>query len=350
MFYDMALKSNLHRSEPELSALLSQTAETFLFEKESEDCIETLQSRAAESGSDGSCSTSGERSQAPSRPFSPLPHNTIFGFHVPRAGDDHSLPFSLAEELERPHTPHSPAVQGTWIPTPGKTPFRQDYSYSFQESTFSRRLHRCCLEYTYRLFINPATDPKTVYRVFRLVKCMADTSKMQPYFEDLLHRNDKELLELPGLPFYTIGGAGTHYQRKDLQGKMGLPGNTRLPKRILGSVPFQGGMEDEDERYIQFLEMLGYGGVWLDSSDVEAYLRDRGVMIDAGTTVVTVQPRSGGPKLGVVAEISRYEGVRLGSQEPEILEQAPSKFVFCVQKFVECELQVLPSCVRRLNE
>ncbi|KAH9210381.1 hypothetical protein DL95DRAFT_526345 [Leptodontidium sp. 2 PMI_412] len=327
-FYDVALKSNLHRSEPKLSAMLRQTAELFLFEKQSEVFIEAPQGRVTESEPNCDYSTSSEWSQALSRPFSPLPDsNTIFGFHIP-AEYDHSSPIIRVEDHDYPITPRSTTPQDAWIPAPGPRSLQQDYSYSFQESTFGRRLHRLCLEHTYRLFINPGTDPKTVYRVFRLVQCMADTKKMQPYFESLLRRGDNESLELPGLPYYTIGGAGTHYQRKDLQGKMGLPSNTRLPKRILGSVPFQSGTGDQNENYIQFLERLGYGGIWMDSYDVEAYLRNRGVMIDERAAVVSMQP-----SLGSVTELSTQ--VELKSLNPQMPKCAPATFSFDIQRFVE---------------
>jgi len=340
-FYDKALISNLHRSEPELLTLLKQTAELFLFEKESKSLLGSPPNiSGATSSDDNSYSSPAGSSQAPSRPFSPLPHdNTIFGFQIPEVDNDDFLPIIQVEDYRRPSTPRLPSHQGTWIPAPSPTLFQQDYSYSFHESTFSRRLQRLCLEHTYRLFINPATDPKTVYSVFRLVKCIADKSKMQPYFERLLHRGNNELLELPGLPFYTIGGAGTHYQRKDLQGRLGLPENTRLPKRILGSVPFQGGTEDQDERYIRFLEMFGYGGVWMDSCDVEAYLRERGVMIDHGITVFPVQPKL---RLGTTTAVSGHEKVGFDNQEPEVSEHMPSTLSFDVQRFAECVSKDLP--------
>ncbi|CCD42806.1 hypothetical protein BofuT4_P071020.1 [Botrytis cinerea T4] len=335
-FYEKALMSNLHNSEPELSALLKQTAELFLLEKELEILPEASPNTSGVTSSNDSCSSPTESCQALSRLLSPLPlENTIFGFQMSKAGNDKSLPLYRVEDQRSPSMPRSLSYQSTCVPVLSPTPFRQDYSYSFQESTFGRHLQRLCLEHTYRLFINPATDPKILYRVFRLVKCIADKSKMQPYFERLLHRGSNEPLELPGLPFYTIGGAGTHYQRKDLQGRLGLPENTRLPKRILGSLPFQGGTEDHDDRYVRFLEMFGYGGVWMDSCDVEAYLREKGVMVGHGTAVLPVQPKAGGVGLRATNPLSGHKNVGIDGQETEGSDHISPTFLFDVERFAE---------------
>jgi len=156
------------------------------------------------------------------------------------------------------------------------------HSLSFHESSVSRYIHRHCLEYTFHLFMNPAANPQVFYRVFRLVSCIADRSKMQPYFKNLLSRSSNESLEISRLPFYTIGGAGTHFTRKDSSGQPIFPSNTRLPKRILGSPRLSGTNPSKQEKeYTEFLEMRGYGGIWFDSYEVERYLMEKGLLLNS---------------------------------------------------------------------
>jgi hypothetical protein len=83
------------------------------------------------------------------------------------------------------------------------------YTYSSLESSFTRRLKRSSLEHASRIFDDPRSHPLEVFRIFRLVPCFKDRSKMYPYFRDLVTSDRGSPLEISGLPFYCIGGAGT---------------------------------------------------------------------------------------------------------------------------------------------
>ncbi|OAG43673.1 hypothetical protein AYO21_02259 [Fonsecaea monophora] len=105
---------------------------------------------------------------------------------------------------------------------------------------------------------------------------------MSPYFRRLLDGGINDPLEIRSLPFYGIGGAGTHFPTVDKSGNPVLPSNTRLPRRVLGILaaaePEDGNTSGQDrERY---LEIFGYGGQWFDCRDVEGYLKDKGVDLD----------------------------------------------------------------------
>ena len=149
-------------------------------------------------------------------------------------------------------------------------------SYSFLEATFARRLHRRSLEFAYHLFDDPRADPQLVYRMFRLVGCFRDREKMRPFFQRLVRSGPGQRLEIFGMPFYCIGGAGTHYPKTGEMGNPEVPLNLRLPKRILGRTP-DGSAAFEGEAYAECLSRMGYGGVWLDSYEVECYLNERGL-------------------------------------------------------------------------
>ncbi|RAQ42743.1 hypothetical protein AFGD_010040 [Aspergillus flavus] len=159
------------------------------------------------------------------------------------------------------------------------------YTYSYQEKFFCRRLQRYSLEYAFRLFTDARSHPLEVYRVFRLVPCIQDRKQMYPYFRKLVSAGVRDALEIPNLPLYSIGGVGTHYPKKDCLGNPIYPANTRTPKRVLGLFQPLGGMGEVDQEpdHRKFLELCGYGGEWFDCRDVEGYLREQGVDLDASS-------------------------------------------------------------------
>ncbi|KAB8231145.1 bZIP transcription factor [Aspergillus alliaceus] len=153
------------------------------------------------------------------------------------------------------------------------------YTYSFREEDFCRRLHRYCLEYAFRLFSDPRSQPLEVYRVFRLVPCIKNRAQMYPIFRRLVSGGAKDSLEISSLPFYTVGGAGTHYPKKNDLGNPIYPSNMRVPKRVLGLFQTSGATTDAGQalNHQKYLELCGYGGEWFDCRDVEGYLREKGV-------------------------------------------------------------------------
>ncbi|GAD95384.1 conserved hypothetical protein [Paecilomyces variotii No. 5] len=169
-------------------------------------------------------------------------------------------------------------------------PFGNYFKYTncFREPTFSRRLHRYCLEYAFLLFIDPRSSPPTVYRVFRLVPCIRAKEKMYPFFKALVHGNVKDRLEVTGLPFYTIGGAGTHYPLKDNLGNPIYPSQMRLPRRILCVLPTGEDMRGHNDVSSEHLETFGLGGQWFNCTDVEGYLREQGVHFEGSSLFAEV--------------------------------------------------------------
>jgi hypothetical protein len=152
-----------------------------------------------------------------------------------------------------------------------------NYSYSHNEPTFLRTLQRYCLEYTYRLFSDAATDPREFYRVFRLVPCVKYREKMGKYLLCLVRSGAGERLDIPALPFYCIGGAGTHYPRVE-GGNRVWHEKMRLPRRVLGTVASSLNEDIASVDRERLLEMAGLDGVWLDSNDVVGFLEEKGVL------------------------------------------------------------------------
>ncbi|KAJ5835323.1 hypothetical protein N7447_001349 [Penicillium robsamsonii] len=163
-------------------------------------------------------------------------------------------------------------------------------SYSFLETSFTRRLKRSSLEHAFRIFNDTRSDPLEVFRVFRLVPCFRDRAKMHPYFRDLVSSGRGSSLEISTLPFYCIGGAGTHYATKDEKGNPIYPPKMRLPRRILGTLPMPGTLGDSNSVHQtqSNLQLCGFGGQWFDCRDVEGYLREQGVDLEGSGLFPTV--------------------------------------------------------------
>jgi hypothetical protein len=165
------------------------------------------------------------------------------------------------------------------------------YTYSFQETTFARRLHRLCLERAFRLLTNPDIDREYIERAFRLTFAFSNRKRMLARFQELLKRKAGESLENWNVPFFRVGGAGTHFPRLDAHGEPIYPPNIFSPARAFGPLALPTAETPRDEATIeQLLESIGFGGVWFDSHDVEGYLRSKGIHLDGQSSFVEIDP------------------------------------------------------------
>ena len=117
-------------------------------------------------------------------------------------------------------------------------------------------------------------------------------------FKDLLQRKAGDALENWNVPFFHIGGAGTHFPRRGKDGKPIYPPNMLSPEKALvhqdmGPHPWVGrGAETPraDLRDVQaMLEAIGFGGEWFDSHDVEEYLKTKGIHLDGHSSFVEIE-------------------------------------------------------------
>lgn len=164
-------------------------------------------------------------------------------------------------------------------------------TYSHQERTLARRLHRIALEQTYAWFRDQSTSPAWMVHVFGLLPCMPRPDSVERTYQRVLRAGIDDSLELLVMPFYGIGGAGTHYPRRDAAGYPVYPENMREPNRILDQAV--GAVLDEDTATAvdtrtrpgrqRQLQMLGFDGDWFDCHDVQGYLESLGITLD-GTT------------------------------------------------------------------
>jgi hypothetical protein len=112
---------------------------------------------------------------------------------------------------------------------------------------------------------------------------------MLPYFRKLVRAGVGDALEIPSLPFYCIGKAGSHYPHKDHSGNLTYPSNMRLPRRILGifpgpkTSPETGSLDTQSH-----LKLFAFDGDWFDSQDVQVYLEENGVILDQSSLVAKI--------------------------------------------------------------
>ncbi|KAJ5747649.1 uncharacterized protein N7511_009345 [Penicillium nucicola] len=187
------------------------------------------------------------------------------------------------------------------------------YTYSHQESNLSRRLHRFCLEHIYRWLTDARTEPALLGRVFGLVPCIQDMPGIRRSFRRALHSEIGSTLEFTKLPFYTLGGAGTHFPRKDRDGMPISPDNSRRPGKILRRmvrILERGGIQDWDEDWSgdrepgitgpgqrpldmdrdERIRSLDLDGEWFDCHDIQGYLESRGLTLDGSALRLEVPP------------------------------------------------------------
>ncbi|EXJ92649.1 hypothetical protein A1O3_01201 [Capronia epimyces CBS 606.96] len=165
------------------------------------------------------------------------------------------------------------------------------YTYSFQETTFARRLHRMCLERAFRNLTNPDIQPDWYKHRFRFTLCFTNRKRILQRFQEMLKRRAGESLENFDIPFFHIGGAGTHYPRRDHHGNPIYPPNLLSPAVVFGPQPYIEAETPRAENSTQdLLENIGYGGQWYDSHDVEEYLKTMGIYLDGHSSFVEVDP------------------------------------------------------------
>jgi hypothetical protein len=155
-----------------------------------------------------------------------------------------------------------------------------DYTYSFQETTFARRLQRAALERGFHLLSNAEQRPHAYNRVFKLSLMYHSRDNLIAKFRAALARSPGHAIETFQTPFIHLGGAGMHYNTGRVHnGYIVKPGP--LQRQVtLESVDGTGMPQEID------FDLNEYEGEWFDSNDVEGYLESKGLHIDPQSTFV----------------------------------------------------------------
>ncbi|KAH7138373.1 hypothetical protein B0J11DRAFT_422362 [Dendryphion nanum] len=210
------------------------------------------------------------------------------------------LPFGMldldAQEQSQAFRPPSHTFTVN-IPTPDVTPpstrlstppilpsistksLKPSWTYSHDETTFSRRLTRASLEAGFHILSSANTRPAALNYVFRLSLPYMTLDALRERFRMLLARGTDEELDFWETPYIHLGGAGTHYPRKDKNGNI-VPLPNSWTVRSIGPVHKKlvkaENTQDPTQSHSLSIDLAAFeGSEWFDSTDVEGYLEDK---------------------------------------------------------------------------
>ncbi|KAF2493796.1 hypothetical protein BU16DRAFT_426901, partial [Lophium mytilinum] len=154
-------------------------------------------------------------------------------------------------------------------------------TYSFQETTFARRLTRATVERGFHLLSTSSLHPAAVNHVFKLSLPYITRDQMLARFRAILTKSNSDTLDCWQTPFIHLGGAGTHYPRRDANGSTSPPPNSWNVRSIgpMKKLVLENSVDSTLNQVID-VDLRGFEGEWFDAHDVEGYLEELGVRID----------------------------------------------------------------------
>lgn len=168
-------------------------------------------------------------------------------------------------------------------------PLPPPVTYSFQESSFARRLLRSTVEAAVRLLTDPNSRREDIFRFCRYTFTWVTRARCLAKLKSLLATTTRESLEIWTAPQWHLGGSGLHYPRSGLDvGSLPPPGWTARepmgPRRAMNvETPLDPSLDIN-----AIVKLMGIEGEWFDSNDVEQYLRTKGIFLDGQSSWAAV--------------------------------------------------------------
>ena len=236
----------------------------------------------------------------------------VFGPQAMGLNSNELLPSPAANDLDAIlAVPSNGALSPIFQPKPPST-------YNFQETTFARRIFRAVVETAYDVLSNPAKRPSDYERIFRLVLKTADPKKVAAMQRKMLSKGHYEELDNWNAPILHPGGAGTHYARRDIFGNLQPERTIAQPDDICMQVSDS---LDSIVHRMQVSEPVvrvpGFEGEWLDPYDVQGYLEEKCIFIDASASFVEAE-------IADEAQISRRPAEDSCGYMPDVSSDRPS--------------------------
>ena len=202
-------------------------------------------------------------------------------------------------------------------------------SYSYHETSFARRLMRATIERGIRLMTDPNASKEALNHMCRFTWCFASSSEMIDAMLDVTSRTTRDSLECWEVPRLHLGGAGLHFPRANIDGESSPPpwwaNEVPMGPPRLGQpeTPVPDTMTITD-----IIQKLRVEGSWFDSSDVEQYLRSKGLNLDGQSSIVEIiEPEDSVPELQELQmpststpEASSPLDSSRGPRSPEVVE------------------------------
>ncbi|RDW66297.1 hypothetical protein BP6252_09932 [Coleophoma cylindrospora] len=186
-------------------------------------------------------------------------------------------------------------------------------TYTFQELTFARRLHRSGLERAAKLIMMDSPPEAPFKRVFGFCLLYETRESIRERICQGIDSSAKDSLHAWRAPFVHLGGAGTHYPIYELNNglmpkfRTGLSMGPQSPAAAAVRDTF---MEDDFR-----CSLPGFEGEFFDSNDVEGYLRGQGLDISPTADFVTAELD--------LATLSNVSSTKSSSTESTINPESP---------------------------
>ncbi|KAL5343055.1 hypothetical protein BJX70DRAFT_355516 [Aspergillus crustosus] len=188
---------------------------------------------------------------------------------LPHGDSDYQL--DLPESTSSAPRKQKPALPG--YPSPSSSE-----GDTIEIPEFIDRLHVTCSYQAYLVCANPAVPQRRLERPFRMLLSSMPRSLVSEYFKDwlLARAGHKPFGHWDHIPFYRIGGAGTHYPAS---------GNVYYPFPSSNAATVDGDLSQFDPDTQHDLD-----DVWFDLGDLAGYLREKEVVFPASAPSINVNP------------------------------------------------------------
>ncbi|KAL4928789.1 uncharacterized protein BDV17DRAFT_263580 [Aspergillus undulatus] len=189
-----------------------------------------------------------------------------------------ALPQSESEyQMEEASTSSSKSSQRKRLTSANRFPSTPQ-SPTMDIPEFIDRLHITCSYQAYLVCANPSIPQRHLERPFRILLSLMPRAFVAEFFKDwlLAKAGHKTLEHWAHIPFFRIGGAGTHYP---------TTGNVYHPFRTHRSKP----LVEEDVSRFAFTDEMGeeLEDVWYDMGDLQGYLREREIRFPASAPAMS---------------------------------------------------------------
>ncbi|EUC31496.1 hypothetical protein COCCADRAFT_6589 [Bipolaris zeicola 26-R-13] len=151
------------------------------------------------------------------------------------------------------------------------------WTYNHNESTVGRRLARAAVETGFAVLTHLNYSPSIINYIFRLNFPHYNVDQIKQRFQEVMSKTVVEDLDWFEAPFAPLGGAGTHYPRRDAAGNIVPRKDSWAPewigpreKRLEG----WGNVEGRAAQYLRAVDLAGFEGEWFDAHDVQGYLEE----------------------------------------------------------------------------